>query len=118
MWCPGHVQLAVPRDADDDVPGLPSQQKLAALRARRQSGKLAPKLPQSAVRRAAALIAQAKRPIFYGGGGLVNAGPEACEAFADLVRHTGAPHAGHAWHGRGQLGHAQRRPRRLHRRPF
>ncbi len=86
---PKDVQLAVPRDADDDA--VPSQQKLAALRARRQAGKLAPKLPQSAVRRAAALIAQAKRPIFYGGGGLVNAGPEACEAFTDLVRHTGAP---------------------------
>ncbi|WP_373744060.1 thiamine pyrophosphate-binding protein, partial [Achromobacter insuavis] len=58
---PKDVQLAVPRDADGDD-DTPSQQKLAALRARRQSGKLAPKLPQSAVRRAAALIAQAKRP--------------------------------------------------------
>ena len=86
---PKDVQLAVPHDADIDVPAAPSQQKLA-LRAPtgRQAG---PKLPQSAVRRAAALIAQAKRPIFYGGGGLVNAGPEACAAFTELVRHTGAP---------------------------
>ena len=84
------MQLAVPHDADIDVPAAPSQQKLAALRAPagRQAG---PKLPQSAVRRAAALIAQAKHPIFYGGGGLVNAGPEACAAFTELVRHTGAP---------------------------
>ncbi|MDF3850615.1 biosynthetic-type acetolactate synthase large subunit [Achromobacter denitrificans] len=88
---PKDVQLATPRDADDGIPAAPSQQKLAALRARRQASKLAPKLPQSAVRRAAALIAQAKRPIFYGGGGLVNAGPEACAAFTDLVRHAGAP---------------------------
>lgn len=87
---PKDVQLAVPRDGDDES-GAPSQQKLAALRARRQAGKLAPKLPQSAVRRAAALIAQAKRPIFYGGGGLVNAGLEACAAFTDLVRASGAP---------------------------
>lgn len=87
---PKDVQLAVPRDADGDD-YTPSQQKLAALRARRQSGKLAPKLPQSAVRRAAGLIAQAKRPIFYGGGGLVNAGPEACAAFTELVRASGAP---------------------------
>lgn len=87
---PKDVQLAVPRDADGDD-DTPSQQKLAALRARRQSGKLAPKLPQSAVRRAAALIVQAKRPIFYGGGGLVNAGPEACAAFTELVRASGAP---------------------------
>ena len=56
---PKDVQLAAPRDADDGIPAAPTQQKLAALRARRQAGKLAPKLPQSAVRRAAALIAQA-----------------------------------------------------------
>ena len=37
---------------------------------------------------AAALIRQARRPVFYGGGGLVNAGPAACAAFADLVRWT------------------------------
>ena len=84
---PQDVQLAVPHDADIDVPAAPSQQKLAA-RARRPASW--PLLPQSAVRRAAALIAQAKHPIFYGGGGLVNAGP-ACAAFTELVRHTGAP---------------------------
>ena len=37
---PKDVQLAVPHDADIDVPAAPSQQKLAALRARRQAGKL------------------------------------------------------------------------------
>ena len=81
------MQLAVPHDADIDVPAAPSQQKLRCARADRPASW--PLLP--AVRRAAALIAQAKRPIFYGGGGLVNAGPEACAAFTELVRHTGAP---------------------------
>ena len=37
------------------------------------------------------LIAQAKRPIFYGGGGLINSGTRACELFAELVRLTGYP---------------------------
>ncbi len=37
------------------------------------------------------LIAGAKRPIFYIGGGCINAGVEACEAVADLVRLTGYP---------------------------
>jgi acetolactate synthase-1/2/3 large subunit len=65
--------------------------RYATARARRQSAKTHLKLPQSAVRRAAALIAGAKRPIFYGGGGLVNSGAAACQAFTELVRHTGAP---------------------------
>jgi acetolactate synthase-1/2/3 large subunit len=33
----------------------------------------------------------AKRPLFYGGGGLINSGPEACARFAELVRLTDAP---------------------------
>jgi acetolactate synthase-1/2/3 large subunit len=40
---------------------------------------------------ALALIARAKRPLFYGGGGLINSGPRACELFAELVRLTDAP---------------------------
>ena len=37
------------------------------------------------------LIAGAKRPIFYIGGGCINAGTDACEAVAELVRTTGYP---------------------------
>ena len=37
------------------------------------------------------LIAGAKRPIFYIGGGCINAGPEACKAVTELVRATGYP---------------------------
>jgi acetolactate synthase-1/2/3 large subunit len=48
-------------------------------------------LPVAALDEAAALVAAARRPVFYGGGGLVNSGPEACAAFTELVRHTGAP---------------------------
>jgi acetolactate synthase-1/2/3 large subunit len=49
-------------------------------------------LPEAArVGEAAALIAQAKRPLFYGGGGLINSGPEACARFAELVRAVDAP---------------------------
>ena len=48
-------------------------------------------VPRNRVRQATALIAAAKRPIFYGGGGLINSGVAACEAFTQLVRHTGAP---------------------------
>jgi acetolactate synthase-1/2/3 large subunit len=40
---------------------------------------------------AALLLAQAQRPVIYGGGGLINSGERACEALAELVRRTGAP---------------------------
>lgn len=45
----------------------------------------------AALRRAAAMIANARRPVFYGGGGLINSGEDACHAFAALVQDTGAP---------------------------
>ena len=41
--------------------------------------------------RAAQWIAEAQRPVFYGGGGLINAGPRACHGFADIVRLSHAP---------------------------
>jgi len=37
------------------------------------------------------LIAKAERPLIYGGGGLINSGPEACARFAEFVRLTDAP---------------------------
>jgi acetolactate synthase-1/2/3 large subunit len=40
---------------------------------------------------AAALIATAKRPLFYIGGGVVNSGPVACAALTALIRRTGIP---------------------------
>ena len=43
------------------------------------------------IEEAAALLAGAKRPIFYLGGGCINSGPDACKLVADLVRLTGAP---------------------------
>jgi acetolactate synthase-1/2/3 large subunit len=40
---------------------------------------------------AAKAIRSARRPVFYGGGGLVNSGLEACDRFRQLVEATGAP---------------------------
>ncbi len=67
-------------------------------------------------------MANAKRPIFFTGGGIVNSGPEASTLLRELVDLTGFPitstlmgagylsrlapgmagHAGHARHFRGQ----------------
>ena len=43
------------------------------------------------VAEAVELMARAKRPVFYGGGGLINSGERACELFKELVQLTGYP---------------------------
>lgn len=43
------------------------------------------------IEQAIELIANAERPVFYVGGGVVNAGPEACAKLTQLVRATGYP---------------------------
>ncbi len=37
------------------------------------------------------LIVNAKKPLFYGGGGLINSGPKACKLFTDIIQLTGFP---------------------------
>jgi len=44
-----------------------------------------------AIAAAVEMMAGAKRPIFYTGGGLINSGPEACARLQELVRLTGYP---------------------------
>jgi acetolactate synthase-1/2/3 large subunit len=49
-------------------------------------------LPQKeGLEAAVTMIANAKRPIFYTGGGIVNSGPEASKLLTELVRVTGYP---------------------------
>jgi len=43
------------------------------------------------VSEAVGLIAAAKRPLFYGGGGIINSGDRACQLYAELVHLTGFP---------------------------
>lgn len=45
----------------------------------------------AAIEAAIDLIASAKKPIFYTGGGVINAGPEASKALTEFVRETGFP---------------------------
>ena len=48
-------------------------------------------LRRGPLRAAVALLKQAQRPVFYGGGGLINSGAGACDSFTRLVQLTGAP---------------------------
>ena len=44
-----------------------------------------------AIARAVEMMAEAKRPVFYTGGGIINAGPEASKLLRELVTLTGFP---------------------------
>ena len=46
---------------------------------------------QNAVREAVDLMARAKRPVFYTGGGVINSGPKASQILREIVRLTGFP---------------------------
>jgi acetolactate synthase-1/2/3 large subunit len=85
---PGPVLLDVPKDVQL-ARSIDSEASAVNARARPMQPEVG--VPRGSLQRAADLISTARRPVFYGGGGLVNSGPEACAAFARLVRATGAP---------------------------
>ncbi|MDC8760658.1 biosynthetic-type acetolactate synthase large subunit [Janthinobacterium fluminis] len=76
---PKDLQLAAVRGAPWTAPAA----KAAAVVA----------LPSAAgqIGQAARMIAAARRPVFYGGGGLINSGAAACASFRELVHASGAP---------------------------
>jgi acetolactate synthase-1/2/3 large subunit len=81
---PGPVLVDVPKD----IQATP----VAAASPGRPADTVQPAAGQgAALERAAHLIRHARRPVFYGGGGLINAGDPACAAFARLVRWKDAP---------------------------
>ncbi|MCW5624709.1 MAG: acetolactate synthase 3 large subunit, partial [Burkholderiales bacterium] len=84
---PGPVLVDFPKD----VQLAPCDPNVVALPLREVRSGTPRALPRQKLAEAAALIAGAQRPVFYGGGGLINSGPAACEAFARLVKRTGAP---------------------------
>ena len=92
---PGPVLIDFPKDVQLGHP-LESASgahvaHMSAQVARRAAALPPARLPQGALTRAVALIKAARRPVFYGGGGLINAGDQACEAFTELVRAAQAP---------------------------
>ena len=94
---PGPVLLDVPKDVQlapaRPVERLDARPAARTAHERPQAAALpvAPIVDVRAVETAADWIATARRPVFYGGGGLVNAGDEACAAFAAAVALAGAP---------------------------
>ena len=83
---PGPVVVDLPKDVlMAPAPYTPRDQ----VRHRTYNPKIDP--PADQVEQVVDLMAKARRPIFYVGGGLINAGPEACARLTELVRATGFP---------------------------
>jgi acetolactate synthase-1/2/3 large subunit len=82
---PGPVLLDFPKDiqlATFDAPAETPEDQLESRRKPMRRGRL---------RDAVELLKNARRPVFYGGGGLINSGAQACASFTRLVQRTGAP---------------------------
>jgi len=83
---PGPVVIDLPKDIQfADCPySPPTTVKHASYRPQMKGD-------AAAIEQAIELIANAERPIFYGGGGIINSGPAACKKFTEFVRMTGYP---------------------------
>ncbi|MGE0651038.1 MAG: acetolactate synthase 3 large subunit [Alphaproteobacteria bacterium] len=84
---PGPVVVDLPKDI---LQGL-AEHAPAPKREAHKSYRPQTRGDQDAINRAIDLIAAAKRPIFYTGGGVINSGPRASRLLTDLVRRTGYP---------------------------
>jgi len=80
---PGPVLIDFPKDLQlapvHGAPPVPATPEPACLPA------------QADIERAASLMAGARQPVFYGGGGLINSGASACAMFQALAAMAGAP---------------------------
>jgi acetolactate synthase-1/2/3 large subunit len=84
---PGPVLVDVPKDIQAEPVAV-----IGAGRAPEPvHAKLQANTQASQVAAAAQMIQRSRRPVFYGGGGLVNSGELACAAFTQLVRWKNAP---------------------------
>jgi len=83
---PGPVVVDLPKDIlfASTIYSGPEQQPHKSYRPQMEAD-------SARVAEAVAMIAAAKRPLFYGGGGLINSGPEACARLTEFVRTVDAP---------------------------
>jgi len=87
---PGPVLLDFPKDIQNAVVPESSPSNPSATLVSTPSFESAP-ASATQLQAAIELIAQARQPIFYGGGGLINSGYQACKHFTQLAQQLGAP---------------------------
>ncbi|NMM06935.1 biosynthetic-type acetolactate synthase large subunit [Polaromonas sp.] len=84
---PGPVLIDVPKDVQLTMLSTSPSDVSRPSRKARAHG-----MPfTGSLQRAADMLSTARQPIIYGGGGLVNSGASACDAFTRLVHRIGAP---------------------------
>lgn len=83
---PGPVVVDIPKNIMNQSGAYSGKLEFARL-----SYKPVTRANDKAVEKAVALMASAKRPVFYVGGGVINAGAEACQALTQFVKLTGFP---------------------------
>jgi len=83
---PGPVVIDIPKDVQFATGNYIGPSNIAH---KTYKPKLKPDI--EAVREAVELMAAAKKPIFYTGGGVINSGPKASQLLRELVRLTGFP---------------------------
>src|SRR5438045_373776 len=83
---PGPVVVDLPKDVLFALGNYVGPEQVAHKTYRPQT-----KPDPARIAEAVKMIAAAKRPLFYGGGGLINSGPEACARFTEFVRLVDAP---------------------------
>ncbi|MFO0202837.1 MAG: acetolactate synthase 3 large subunit, partial [Alphaproteobacteria bacterium] len=83
---PGPVLVDIPKDVQ-----FATGMYLPPERSPKRSKRTVRHVDAMKIAEAAELMATAQRPVFYTGGGVINAGPRASEALRALVRETGFP---------------------------
>ena len=87
---PGPVVVDIPKDVQFAI-GTYEGPTNGRARAGYEGYKPKLKGDRDAIREAMDLIANAKKPVFYTGGGVINSGPAASQLLRELVRATGYP---------------------------
>jgi acetolactate synthase I/II/III large subunit len=83
---PGPVVVDIPKDVQ-----FARGAYLPPALAPRRSKRTIRRIDQTKIEQAVEIMARAKRPILYTGGGIINAGPSASAALRELARETGFP---------------------------
>ena len=84
---PGPVVVDLPKDVQ--LADVTVEPKIVEEITARYQPQIEP--DREAIRQAATLLANAKQPVIYGGGGIINSGPAASEKLRELVTLTGFP---------------------------
>ncbi len=83
---PGPVLIDIPKDVQFEEAAY-----IARAAAQKRDCVTTPPVDQAKISQAVDLMRRARRPVFYTGGGVINAGPIASEALRALARETGFP---------------------------